>query len=1030
MTDEANSSMTSATLAGLSLSERWRDAAHKQDQLQREIARRSARSSLFEEPHQSVALGRYVVLGRLGQGGMGVVYAAFDPQLDRKVALKVLSAGASGGTRDGHQRLLREAQALAQLTHPNVVSIYDVGSFEVTRTEAADDDTEPSVFIAMELVEGTTLTRWLAQPRAWREVLDVMLQAARGVSAAHAKGLVHRDFKPDNVMVGSDGRVRVMDFGLARTSGSKALETPARPSALTLDITTAGALVGTPAYMAPEQHAGLEADARSDQFAFCVATWEAVYGARPFAGDSLIELATAVLEGRMRDRPRSVNAPAWLRRALERGLASEPPKRWASMDALVSELEQGRVRASRRLLAVIVSGLVGVAVAGFAGRAVLRAEALRACDETAAASSPWNDEVRAQVHDAILASGLAYAPTTAELVTPWLDGFADTWTDARASACRAREVEQSWDADTYERSMWCLEERRMDLEALVGELADPDAQAVRGAVSAAASLPGIATCIDEARLHRLPAPPPRRDELVESVRGELARARAATAAAQASEALARANGALDQARTLGAPRLVAAAHEEVGAALELLGQYPESVLALREAYFVAAGAGEVELAETSATALARVLGTSLDAHDDGETWLRLADIEGARLADPEGLRDAARLTVRGNVRQHAGDNEAARRYHQRAVEIYERVLGEQHPAFARALQGLATTEIALGHYEEARELNERVHAVLEHVLGRDHPDVALVLHNLASTELALGRYAEADQRFAEVATRLEASLGPQHPKLVGVLTNRATAQRSMGQLGEARRLLARALTIAEHSLGPDHTTVAAVLNNIAVVEETGNHWDEALALHERALAIRQRALPSGHGDIARSLANVATAAEETGDVARARALFEQAIPALELALGPDHTDLAQVISNLAIVHGHASEHAKSLVLHERALAIWERALGPEHPDVALALTALGKELFAAGRAEAAIEPLQRARRIRERPPIDATALAETLFALAEALWAANEDRRSAVGYARRAVAEYRTAALSDEDAVTEIERWIAAHERR
>ncbi len=1029
MADHADDPTSTAATEASPLGARWRAMGRaRQDALQLEVARRRARARLFEDPPAAVAVGRYLVLGRIGHGSMGVVYAAYDPQLDRKIALKVLYADSSGGTHDRHRRLLREAQALAQLTHPNVVAIHDVGSFEPPRTDGAADDAGASVFLAMEHIEGETLTRWLARPRSWQEILDTMLQAARGISAAHAKGLVHRDFKPDNVMVGADGRVRVMDFGLARTTipiSDSALST--RPSALALEVTTASTLVGTPAYMAPEQHAGRGADALSDQFSFCVSTWEAICGERPFAGDSLPALAAAVTQGRLREWPRSARTPPWLRRALERGLAPEPQARWPSMDALVSALELVRTRAQRRRLAIVVSGCAAAALLALAGRALVQIQRERECDAAATAANPWNDERRSQIEDAIVATGLGYAPATAALVIPRLESFASAWTGAWASACRARQVEQRWGADTHERSLWCLEERRLDLDALAGELAAADATAVRAAVAAAANLPSVDPCIDEPLLARLPAPPREHDARVGAAREALARAGAATASGRAPQGLARATDALAQAQALASPRLVASAGLALGLALEQSGKYPESAAALRDAYFVAGGAKEIDLAESSATALARVLGTDLDAFDDAQTWIRLAEVEDSRMGDPEGLRDAARLTTLGSILSRAGEHEAARADHEHAVAIVERVLGEAHPELARALQGLATTEIALGRYDAALALQHRGHAVLAAALGPDHPDVAFVEINLATSELALGRYADADARYTRAATSIEAALGTEHPSLVSVFTNLATARRSMGRLGEARALLARALAIAESAYGTEHARTAAVINNLAVLEELDRRWTEALRLHERALAIRQRVLPAGHADIARSLANVALAREETGDAVGARAAYEQAIPALEAALGPDHNDLAQVMSNLAILLSHQGEHDRAIELHRRALAIWERALGPEHPDVALALTALGKALRAAGQASAAVEPLRRAQGIRERPPVDAVALAETRFALGEALWDSAGDRDDALALAREALAAYEAAV--QRDVAGEIAGWIAARER-
>ncbi|HEY6475651.1 MAG TPA: serine/threonine-protein kinase, partial [Polyangia bacterium] len=303
---------------------------------------------------KGAAIGRYVVLGLLGRGGMGEVYAAYDPELDRKIAVKLLRARGGMGvaaTADGKTRLLREAQAIARLSHPNVVVVYDVGTFR------------DSVFIAMEFVEGNTLGYWLqAVDRSWREVLDVYVSAGRGLVAAHTAGLVHRDFKPENVMITKTGQVRVMDFGLAREqlaadapspAGQLAIDAGARAAALAdtfgagvdpdataklggaagasgeavasasggylrLKLTQTGAMLGTPAYMAPEQFAGTGGDARSDQFSFCVALYEGVYGRRPFAGDNALALMSNVVAGTVTDPPPEARVPSWIRRILLR----------------------------------------------------------------------------------------------------------------------------------------------------------------------------------------------------------------------------------------------------------------------------------------------------------------------------------------------------------------------------------------------------------------------------------------------------------------------------------------------------------------------------------------------------------------------------------------------------------------------------------------------------------------------------------------------------------------------------------------
>jgi len=315
-------------------------------------------------------LGRYVVTGVLGSGGMGVVYAARDPELDRRVAIKLLRRGVWGDEAEGvaQSRMQREAQAMARLAHPNVIAVYDVGALE------------DQLFIAMEFVEGPTLDRWLQEEeRGWREVIEVFSQAARGLAAAHAAGLVHRDFKPGNVIVGADGRVRVFDFGLARAASSRSVSqehlpridpnaahtnAPA-PGWLTTPLTRPGAAMGTPEYMAPEQIRGKPADARSDQFSFCAALHEALYRERAFPGDSPSEVASAILLGVTRAPLDDRKAPAWIRAVVARGLQPDPRQRFPSMNALVRALSHDPRLAIRRGFLIALGAAITVAAALF-----------------------------------------------------------------------------------------------------------------------------------------------------------------------------------------------------------------------------------------------------------------------------------------------------------------------------------------------------------------------------------------------------------------------------------------------------------------------------------------------------------------------------------------------------------------------------------------------------------------------------------------------------------------------------------------
>jgi formylglycine-generating enzyme required for sulfatase activity len=307
-------------------------------------------------------IGRYVIIERVGTGAMGVVYGAYDPELDRKVALKLIKPGQ--GVKDtARARLLREAKAIARLQHPNVVAVHDVG--------VIDDQ----VFLAMEFVAGGTIKSWVAEkPRTWREILDVFIAAGRGLAAAHAAGLVHRDFKPDNVLLDKEHRPRVVDFGIARQAGAgddlegETGDVISQDGTATLrdssgkhalaTLTKTGTWVGTPAYMAPEQFLGERGDDKSDQFSFCVALYEALYGERPFAGDDMLSISVNVTTEQLRPLPKDRGVPTWLRRVILRGLRATPSERWDGMPALLRALETDPVVKLRRQL--VSGGAVAV----------------------------------------------------------------------------------------------------------------------------------------------------------------------------------------------------------------------------------------------------------------------------------------------------------------------------------------------------------------------------------------------------------------------------------------------------------------------------------------------------------------------------------------------------------------------------------------------------------------------------------------------------------------------------------------------
>ena len=503
---------------------------------------------------RGATIGRYVVLGLVGRGGMGEVYAAYDPELDRKVAVKLLRVKPGNGVslNEGRQRTLREAQAIARLSHPNVVVVYDVGTFR------------DQVFIAMEFVEGNTVTYWLAaQSRSWQEVLRVFRAAGRGLTAAHEKGLVHRDFKPDNVMVGRDGEVRVMDFGLARQVTDKpALERtpptrsmpvaiaehgpgavpddqmttillngpptgpptpaggidsqPSQPSSgmFELQLTRTGAMMGTPAYMAPEQFLGTATDARTDQFSFCVALYEALYGERPFSGNTMFALTTAVVQGQVKEAPQSSKVPLWVRKVLLRGLRAEAGERYPSMHDLIEALGKNPNAARMRFLAVAAVVLVPVALTVGVHQSLANHKStcgagparLAGIWDLTAEGGP-EPARQAAIHSAFLHTGKSYASEVYATVNRILSGYSQSWANMYREACEATNARGEQSAEVLDLRMTCLQERLGGLRALTDVFSDANGQVVENAVSAANNLGSLDRCADVPLLRSVVRPP-------------------------------------------------------------------------------------------------------------------------------------------------------------------------------------------------------------------------------------------------------------------------------------------------------------------------------------------------------------------------------------------------------------------------------------------------------------------------------------------------------------------------------------------
>ncbi|WP_323137409.1 serine/threonine-protein kinase [Paraliomyxa miuraensis] len=825
-------------------------------------------------PEKGTLIGRYVVLSRLGAGAMGVVVAAYDPQLDRKVALKLLRGRRRSGEQD-RIRLQREAQALARLNHPHVVSVHDVGVHD------------GRVFVAMEFVEGKTLTQWLAEPdgpRPWPQVLPVLAAAGQGLAAAHAEGLVHRDFKPDNVMIGDDGRVRVMDFGLARSTAvhseerdESSLPFAARSGASSMWITRAGGMMGTPAYMAPEQFADIDVDARSDQFSFCVTLHEALYGERPFPGESIPELAAAVTTGARKDPPRGIDVPGWLHRVVVRGLDPDPAARFPSMPALLAELGAAETRRRRTRRALVVGGLLGLA--GLAV-GVARYDHVRRVAECHAhgdgIDEVWNEQTGAALREGLLATGVAYAPAVADRVAPWFESYAESWREHATEACMRASVHQTWSPAVLDKAQWCLEDRRRGFAALVGELTQANELVVQSAIQVAAGLPPLLPCVDDGSLATMPTPPaPELRAQVHAVGERIDQAMALDRAGDYAQGLRVAEQAQDEAERLGwAPLLAGTSRIHAN----LLGQRAEydraEALAVR-AYMVAVRTDAWDTAATAATDLTNLVGSQQARSDDGKLWAEHAAVAIEKARDPLQLREAARLNNLGNIYYAQDDAEQAKAHYEQALSRYREALGPRHLRVADSLNNLGNVHTKLDQTAEARALYEQSLAIRREALGSGHPTVASSLTNLGVAYANAKDYARAKELFEQALGVIEHARGARHPEVATNLNNLAYIHRMLGEHAEARPLYERAIDIKEASLGKTHPSLNTSLHGLGLALLALDRPEAAIAPLERSTALdvplESRALAGL--DLAQALWDASEGAGR--DRARAHELLER-----------------------------------------------------------------------------------------------------------------------------------------------------------
>ncbi len=812
-------------------------------------------------------LGRFNVLRRVGAGGMGVVYAAYDERLDRRVAIKLLHPDRALGS-GGRTRLVWEAQAMARLSHPNVVHVYEVGEHE------------GQIYVVMEFVQGQDLRSWGKPQRPWAEVVEAYAQAGHGLAAAHEAGLVHRDFKPGNVMITEAGRVQVLDFGLAR--GSDRAEVRAVPVDLDeggLDaqaLTRSGATMGTPAYMAREVLRGAPADARSDQFSFCVSMYESVYGERPYGGAATPASLMRVVSGEVPVRPAS-QAPAWVYRLIARGLDPDPERRYPSMKALLAELELHRTPKGRPLRWMLAMGVVTATAVGVSWS--VTQDRSPCPEDPQLLDEVWGPERRTQVQAAFEAAVGAADINTLATVERVLDDYADRWLQMHHDACLATRVRGEQSERLLDERMACLHRQQRHLGALTRVLSEADRDLVLSAPRAVQTLPALERCADATALQDEVAPPPAAEvEAVAEVRDRLFEVDALFRGGQYNASVQRAREAQEQSRPLTYEPVRVEADRALAAALWRNGDSAAALELMERVYFDALAIDHRDVAIDTAVDLVSLRSRKAD-YEQATEWSRhgRALLDGLPYEEPR----------------------------------YELVL-------TQAVGNLARDQ---GHLDEARAHYEQARKIVESNWGPDSTRLAPVLAQLSTVAIWQGRWADTLAANEESRVLYERAYGPMHPSSIKQRANVGFAMLKSGDVEEAKVVLEQAVADSARTGFTNDASLATALNNVGGVYERMGDTDVARDYFERAYALRHEVLGPEHPLTAHPLNNLGNSYYDDGRLDEAETYYARALKILEAAHGSKHLHVSFPLVGLARIEHDQQRYEQAAQYFARVVEI-------------------------------------------------------------------------------------------------------------
>jgi tetratricopeptide (TPR) repeat protein len=828
-------------------------------------------------------IGRYALLAALGRGARGVLWKARDTRLERNVALKLLPPEAFARGEDSAERarlnLVREAQAMARITHENVLRVFDAG------THAEE------VYVAMELVEGQSLTDWLAQPRDWREIVSAFVQAGSGLGAAHAQGIFHRDFKAENVIVGQDGRVRVADFGL----GEVAAQAPA------------------PAHEPTEP-------AAADQFDFCVALYRALYGQAPFDGETT---------ERPREPPRGSRVSVRVQKAITRGLARRPQDRHPSMAGLLDVLRQQMApprRPTQAVIAVLVVG-AGLAAAVVTGQYRERSQVCRG--GAGRMESVWSPDIAARVRAAFARTGHPAAEATAGRLQETVDGFRKRWIEAYTEACEATAIRKQQSAEVLDRQMACLDARRGSAAAMTELYLNADREVVNRAVSAAPRSADIEICRDRATmLAAYPPPSAQQAPSVAEVGQQLDHVDALGKAGRYRQALDAAKTAAGKARQLGYPPLVARALYAL-ADIQSQTDAPASEPLFGEAEQAAARARDDRLLTLVLAKHIAMLAAKLG-RTEAALALRPAAEAAAIRAPGDRLVEAAVAHSLGSTFYPMGDYPHALEQTERDLALRRAARGDDDPEVGNALYNVGVVLTSLNRYAEARHSLESALATRKRVLGtEDHLDVARTLKALGDVYSYESRYAEALPYYQRALRIDDQVLGPGSADAGSLQANVAANFFDQCQFAEAARWSEEALQALDQHWGRQNVITLFVLTNLGTEYLELGAYERAEQSFREALARKSAGAGTEgmHPVLVNALIGLANIALARGRPATALPDARSAVTFAEQRISQGHIHRAEalgVLGRTLLALGRASE-ARPLL--ERALT------GEEHSQV-------------------------------------------------------------------------------------------------